>query len=545
MQLNWTRLFWRGLEQGAGVSPVATFAYNDRSEVVSTAAGETAYTNVSAQGATHVKAFCDLNGNGEHDADDDVLLVRPIPSGCAPQIAFAFGDVDGDGMTDAQERADGTDPYDANNFRLVVTVNFMPPDVVPWLTNYMAWGCSATGWETNGLSSFIGTNFLFTIDVPVTNRTLYAKVFRDINTNSVYDAGVDSLAVRRLTCADNGEIVTVKFGDSNSNELPDWWEVQTGLDAAGAANRAYDDPDGDGLINLHEFWSGTDPLVPDGSNTLLSVASRSIDDRIRGVDPAAAIPRFVDYFANGSNGVFVANTNFWARDLDLSCVNVWNNGDYPGTQAATLITRKHVVLAHHWVNENKGYTFCDTNGQVRMRTLVQSEQISDDLRLGKLDAPLPDSFKPASVLSTNFVRYLSAGKYLPTLCLNQVKGATVLELESLDCRALKTGGIWYSQYGKNSQTNVVSLQRRDIRGATLGGNSGCPVFLAVGDELVLLFAKHLGSLTEETWSPFWGPMLPFRLEAIQSKIDEWEGDDADQYQIVPFDLSMFDEIVNQ
>ena len=44
---------------------------------------------------------------------------------------------------------------------------------------------------------------------------------------------------------------------------------------------------------------------------------------------------------------------------------------------------------------------------------------------------------------------------------------------------------------------------------------------------------------------FWGPMLPFRIEAIQNKIDEWEGDDAELYQIIPFDFSSFDGTVNR
>jgi hypothetical protein len=39
-------------------------------------------------------------------------------------------------------------------------------------------------------------------------------------------------------------------------------------------------------------------------------------------------------------------------------------------------------------------------------------------------------------------------------------------------------------------------------------------------------------------------MLPFRLEAVQQKINEWEGEDANQYQVVPFDFSPFGEIVN-
>ena len=630
--------------------------------------GDTVYTNASSHGATHVKSFCDLNGNGEYDAACDILLVRPIPTEAAAQVKFSFGDVDGDGATDAQERVDGTDPYDDGNFRLVATVNVESSDVAPGLTNYVACGHVSAGWETTGLATFTGSALAFPIDCVATNGEIFAKVFRDFNANGIYDEGVDALVSRRLTKADNGKTVTFRIGDSDGdgisdsvemdmgtdqldrlnycfnlsltytdvfrttnaltfaasfgtnrvygpytaegrtwshdfghciatngekvsvsmwddanqngewdvgetsnryviavsghdmavtnalpygnfdrdgNEIPDWWEARTGLDAESVARCAYDDPDGDGLVNLHEYWCDTDPLVPDGSNTLLSVASRSIDDRIRDVDPTIAIPRFVNYFPNGSNGVFQLNTNFWARDLDLSCVSVWNNGDYPGTQAATLITRKHVVLAHHWVNDKNGYIFCDTNGQVYARTLVGSERIADDLRLGRLNEPLPDSFKPANVPSTNIISYLATGKYLPTLCINQEKGASVAELIAWDGEITDNRGIHYRHYGCTSQTNLVSVQRCNVRGATVDGNSGCPIFVVAGDELVLLFSKHLGQKGGETWKRYWGPVLPFRLEAIQRKINQWEGENANMYQIVPFDFSSFGEIVNQ
>ena len=630
--------------------------------------GTTNYIDASSQGATHVKAFCDLNGNGTFDADYDILRVRSIPPGSTARVDFVFGDVDDDGVSDAQERQQGTDPYDGNNFRLVATVKIENSDVVPSLTNFVAWGYSAAGWEPNDLARFAGKSLTFPINTPVMGGELFVKVFRDFNTNGVYDADIDAFVSYRLTCANNGKTVTLSIGDSdgdkildsveqregtnplsdlsycfslsltytgvfqttnaltfaasfgtnrvygpcvvegnvwtndfghratttgehvsvdvwddmnqngewdsgetsnkyviavtghnmvetnklayknfdrNNNDLPDWWDVQEGLDADGVARRMYDDPDGDGLINLHEFWCGTHPLVPDGSNTLLSIVSRSIDYRIGGVNPVTAIPRFTDFDPDAAAvNLFTLSANFWARDLDLSCVSVWHSGEEPGSKAATLITRKHVVMAYHWYN-NGTYTFCDTNGQICVRTLVASKPISDDLLLGQLNLPLPDSFKPASVMSTNYVHYISTGRYLPTLCLNQEKGATVLELEDLNCRVLETGGKWHGQYGKTSMTNYVSVQRNNIRGATAGGDSGSPVFLVIGNELVLLFSKHLGSRTEDRWCNFYGPMLPFRLEAIQNKINEWEGPDAGQYQIVPFDLSAYPELVNQ
>lgn len=53
--------------------------------------------------------------------------------------------------------------------------------------------------------------------------------------------------------------------DSDADGLPDWWEVQYGLDPFDATgiNGASGDPDSDGLINIHEYWCGTDPLNPD------------------------------------------------------------------------------------------------------------------------------------------------------------------------------------------------------------------------------------------------------------------------------------------
>ena len=376
----------------------------------------------------------------------------------------------------------------------------------------------------------------------------YFVFWDDADSNEVYEASEASVTYLPSPFSHDVAFTNrLSYGsfDKDYDGMLDWWEGQHGLCPTNRAD-AVADPDGDGLINLHEFWCGKEPFVSDGSNTLLSVMSRSIDDRIAGIDPATAVPRFVDYFFNGTNGVFLANTNFWARDLDLSCVSVWHDGEYPESKTATLVTRKHVVLSTHWYNNkpNPHYTFCDTNGQVYARALVQTEPIYKDLLLGRLDSPLPSSFNPAYVMATNFVNYLSTGRYLPTLCVNQEKCATVLELEGLDVETVDKYGRHYVQYGMNSYTNLVSSQRAAVRGVTPGGNSSSPVFAVAGDRMILLFAKHLGSWTEDTWSSFGGPMLSFHLDAIQGKINTWEGDDAGQYQIVTIDLSPFDGVAN-
>ena len=473
------------------------------------------------------------------------MLVRPVAHAHSIELSFAFGDVDGDGVADAQERMDGSDPYDDGSLRITCTVNLLPCGRSAWLTNYVAWGRSNSGWETNNLASFSSvTNYEFVIDGIATNGALYAKVFRDLDTNGVYNAGVDALTVKNLSPTNNGGTVVLRFGDHNGNGLPDWWEARTGLNAEGAARRAYDDPDGDGLINLHEYWMDTNPLVPDGSNTLLSVAARSIDDRIAGVDPAISVPRFVDFMQNASNGIFIANTNFWARDLDLSCVSVWHSQSVPESKAATLITRKHVVLSKHWYAENGIYTFCDTNGMVCTRRLQHMSDIFDDLRLGRLDEPLPESFRPACVAPTNFASRLVSGRYLPTLCINHAKAATVLELVALDSETTDNLGRHHVHYGNTSWTNCVSNQRCEIRDATFDGFSSSPVFIVAGNDLILLFTKHLGTKNLDAWWRSWGPMLTFGLNAMQNKINEWEGENAPLYQITPFDLTSYPSTIN-
>jgi hypothetical protein len=56
----------------------------------------------------------------------------------------------------------------------------------------------------------------------------------------------------------------------DSDGIPDWWEATRGLCCTNAMD-AFEDPDGDWLINLHEYWHDLDPFVLDGTNTELSV----------------------------------------------------------------------------------------------------------------------------------------------------------------------------------------------------------------------------------------------------------------------------------
>ena len=135
--------------------------------------------------------------------------------------------------------------------------------------------------------------------------------------------------------------------------IPDIWESANGLSPQNA-NDATEDPDGDGLINLHEYWASCNPGVYDGSNTLLSVCAQSVDSRLVGKDPATALTKFENFQANGTN--FVLNTAFWADDIDTSCASMWNDSVYDiwggdcfqWNKAGTAISKRHIITAWHY-----------------------------------------------------------------------------------------------------------------------------------------------------------------------------------------------------
>ncbi len=123
-------------------------------------------------------------------------------------IGLGLNDSDGDGLEDAQEGVEGTDPFDADS----------DDDGV------------LDGWEVAN-----GSN-------PLVND---AAADGD-------DDGLDNLQESVLGTDPQNP-------DSDNDQLPDGWEVENGLNPN--VDDAASDPDGDGLTNLQEFQNGTDPLV--------------------------------------------------------------------------------------------------------------------------------------------------------------------------------------------------------------------------------------------------------------------------------------------
>lgn len=281
--------------------------------------------------------------------------------------------------------------------------------------------------------------------------------------------------------------------DEDRNGLLDWWEAQTGLAALSGSHKETDDNDHDGLINLHEYWAGTDPLTPDGSNTLLSVCARSIDDRLAGPFSEERKMRFLDYYVNGSNLSFVANGQFWARNVDLSCASMWNDAEHDmwggacqkWHKAGTAISRRHIICAYHYGMPIGTCIYFQggTSGLV-CRQIAGNRSIGNDILISVLDEELPEDIIPAKLLPSDYYEYIRTGKGLPVATLNQEEKLVVADLSGLSS--------YESRTHLTSATMPSDFLRQSYYESVISGDSGNPRFLAVGEEVVLLQTMWMG-----------------------------------------------------
>ena len=311
--------------------------------------------------------------------------------------------------------------------------------------------------------------------------------------------------------------------DSDGDGLPDWRERVLGLDPADPSD-AFRDDDGDGLVNLHECWAGCDPFTPDGSNTLLSVMARSVDDRIAGREPAISLPLYSNYESAGSAYDLTVNTNCWAYGIDFSCCSMWNSYDKHRGHAATAISPCHIVFAEHFKTPvGTTYFFKGTNNVIYSSMLTRKVQIlNSDIEIGLLGSPLPGAVVPARILPENYRSYLGTARGLPVVTLDQEEKALVMELAALPARR-KTDG------NENVQCQEAhTAARRAFCEEMVDGDSSNPRFLVVGNKLVLLHAMYLGGYG-------YGPLLTLYKNEIQAAMDSLclDGD----YRLIEFDFS--------
>lgn len=469
----------------------------------------------------------DTDGDGLTDGDEIFALST------SPLVR----DTDGDGLSDAEESVEGTDPINPGSLCFTLSGTASTPAGFSFSPSLSILCDSATGTNatlatvpvlaTNGWFSF---PHLTLSDAP---GQLRLCLFLDRNGDGMPEED-ESRAFAHFAPTGHVNTANVQFAniidDVDGDGIPDLWEVSRSLNYTNALD-AWEDPDADGLVNLHEYWHDYDPFIPDGSNTVLSVLARSVDDRLVGKNPATALPFFSNYPAISSGSTtnaLVPNPDCWAAEIDFSCESPWNSiGKH--RKSGTLISSRHILLAkHHNVAPNPlgaYFYFRSTNGIVYRRTLVSTNAIAltpdTDLLLGKLDEPLPASVSVAKILPENFTDYVHSGRGVPVASLDQEGKILVSEVSELETPEIP-------QSSSRTVLQRPKIERRTAFFESLvEGDSSNPAFFLFGEQPILLgihwTATHSGASVRRY------------AEALETAMDELSPGETNHVETVSFE----------
>ena len=243
-------------------------------------------------------------------------------------------------------------------------------------------------------------------------------------------------------------------------------------------------------------------------------ATNSIAQRIAGVDPAVCLSRFVE--CQPSKG-WRSNEKFWLKDVDFSCASPWN--DECGAQrAGTLISKRHIIFARHFpLWKGVRIHFVGQDGEVCPCRIAKTLPLmNSDIMIGLLDYEVTPNIHPAKILPDDYAKYIGTGNGLPIVTFNREEKAYLSELNS----------IWTTPKLK-ILTNLASKNSawKMLKGNLVGGDSGNPAFLLIGNEPILLYCVHQGGAGH-------GPSILHNREEIQKAMDEL----CPGYRLETFDL---------
>jgi len=183
-------------------------------------------------------------------------------------------------------------------------------------------------------------------------------------------------------------------------------------------------------------------------------------------------------------GVYVRNPNRILPEVDLSAMSPWNSLANDGGQrrAGTLITSKHIALAGHY-NIPNGTTirFVDQAGNTHDRIVVDSERFSVDIRVGTLDADLPDMIKPFKVLPENW-RNFTGDQFFDFNVIFATDQEEKLLTKRLSPLLFASGNIHV--------VNHTLSPFDDFTETVIGGDSGNPIFFIINNQPVYVSQWH-------------------------------------------------------
>ena len=338
-------------------------------------------------------------------------------------------------------------------------------------------------------------------------------------------------------------------------------------------------PYGQGRLRSFQFqlndvwpWSPAEPvdvIKEFAEGSVAKHCSDQIDNRLMGKDRNIAkniyssFPSNSDYTdaveTRGEVDEFIRNPNFWAADVDLSCISPSyikaGQTTHRRWPTGTLISPQHwISCSHSGFYPKTGDTLCfvSMDGTLYTPLIVgvkQSYPLEDsyivDTTIGILDSPLPQSVVPAKFFPVDWTPYIPYQVDIPALLLDHQEHGMVGNLRNVSNHRV-------IQFGRGFTTNLDPVKwpkraefvdipyepgpERDNRIPGWSTNieqydSGNPSFLIINGELVLL----------STWTSILsGPGHTENRHAIQEIMDELSTlHSKPHYTLTEVDLSGF------
>jgi len=262
-------------------------------------------------------------------------------------------------------------------------------------------------------------------------------------------------------------------------------------------------------IDMAESSSAVDVFKRFETGSWMRDAELAVDSRIAGTDRDIARHLYTSFPSNSNytdaaetrGGVdeFIRNPNFWASDIDLSCISPSHirsgESTHRRSPAATAISPWHWMSCHHSSFHppiNSKVYFLQMDGTLVYRTTIAKAQVQGaiwptDLMIGLFDSALPVGVVPAKVLPTNYQSYIPwSSPYawkVPGLLLDQQEHGLVHDLNAQN----KLGSWTYPTDSKRYEFVDQPADNRvwDSPGIELY-DSGNPSFIIINGELVLI-----------------------------------------------------------